>query len=180
MHSRRRVPRARARRNVVPLPQTPTRLPRLSVDGAPCGAAEQRQVAQSHKAPFVHAAAGAVGRDASATGRATSAILVAEAYVLEGRDRPDGIRHASRDQVADSLVSDLPQLGPARPLVLHDPPHVHVARTRDAKLLRAIPDAAADLGDRKRLVVEPPDRPEESLVVPWRGLRHPFIVAADA
>ena len=66
----------------------------------------------------------------SGRSRPACSVLVAEAHVLERGDRADRVRYASRHQRAESLVPDLAQLGPARPLVLDDPamPFFNIAR----------------------------------------------------
>lgn len=55
-------------------------------------------------------------------------------------------------------------------LPVDEPSHVRVARSREAEIIREPRDAAADLGDRHRLVVQPSDGGADGRVVP-RGAR---------
>ena len=83
------------------------------------------------------------------------------------------------DQADKSLVPDLPKLCRTFAFTDDDPPHVDVARSWHAEPLGYLAHPSPDLGDRKRLVVEPSDRADKPRVVPRRRCRHPEIVTAE-
>ena len=116
-------------------------------------------------------------KERSTRRRPSGPMCIAGTDLPELGERSHGIGHTPGHQPAEHLVPDLAQLGLSRALVEDDPTDVDVARTRNAQTLRALPDASADLRDRHRLVVEPPDRSEQSLVVSRRGRRHLSIIA---
>ena len=96
--------------------------------------------------------------------------------LLAAEEEVDRVRRHPGDEAGESLVADLAEFRSTLTLAEDDPADVNVARSWDTEFLRLRSYPPADLGDRDRLVVEPPDRPQESPVVSRRGLNHLGIV----
>lgn len=100
-------------------------------------------------------------------------------HLLTAKCELDRIGSHPGDQAGQSLVPDLPQLRRPFAFADDDPTDMHVARPRHPDLLRCHAHSPPDLGDRKRLVVEPPDRTEKPSVVPRSARWHPEMVTAE-